>query len=54
MFNHSCSEQSFILGVILFMYGHIQDRFIRLSYLSTQNLQILRRYASHEKWLAEA
>ncbi|WP_406029901.1 hypothetical protein [Succinivibrio sp.] len=34
MFNHSCSEQSFILGVILFMYGHIQDRFIRLSYLS--------------------
>lgn len=34
MFNHSCPEQSFILGVILFMYGHIQDRFIRLSYLS--------------------
>ena len=34
MFNHSCSEQSFILGVILFMYGHTQERFIRLSYLS--------------------
>ncbi|MGN1281310.1 MAG: hypothetical protein ACI4UM_05345 [Succinivibrio sp.] len=34
MFNNSCSEQAFILGVILFMYGHLQDRFIRLSYLS--------------------
>lgn len=34
MFNHSCSEQSFILGVILFIYGHTQERFIRLSYLS--------------------
>jgi hypothetical protein len=35
-FNNSCPESLIVMAVIHFIYGHIEERFIRLSYLANK------------------